>query len=566
MSTTRTRRPGLATLGAAVAALALTLTGAIILPFGPGNGHNSGPRPHGHHRRRQGPRRCGGRGYAFRGLPYAAPPTGDLRWKPPQPPATWTGVRDATQFAPSPIQPAPTPFTPAGPQSEDSLYLNVSTPQPGSRPTSGRPVLVWFHGGGMTLGGGRYYDPTKLAADGLVVVTVNYRLGVFGFLSHPALATKPGGPSGNYGLMDQQAALRWVRDNIGQFGGDPARVTIAGQSSGGLNVLAHLVSAGSRGLFHRAIVQSGAFALTQQSLAQAEAAGVAFADSLEGGDQSAAFLRHAPAAELVGKFPFFAIPGVVDGKVLTESVGSALEHGRFARVPILNGSNHDEEATFVASQLAVSGGSFVQVGQVTPENYREKIASTLGCSRRSGGGDRRRVPPRRIRLTDRRVQRTRRGRQLRGHGIPAGQVGGHASADVRLRVQRRRGAHPVPTGTQAVGGHARVRARLSVRPAGRPRPGTVQPPAGETGRHHAVGVVQLRSQRQPVVGGAAVAGLQQRPAGDVPADTTASGRHRVRCQAPRVVLVGRLSAGRTDGTPTEPGIDRRSAPGIGVTW
>jgi para-nitrobenzyl esterase len=124
-------------------------------------------------------------------------------------------------------------------------------------------------------------------------------------------------------------------------------------------------------------VQSGAFALTQQSLAQAEAAGVAFADSLEGGDQSAAFLRHAPAAELVGKFPFFAIPGVVDGKVLTESVGSALEHGRFARVPILNGSNHDEEATFLASQLAVSGGSFVQVGQVTPENYREKIASTL---------------------------------------------------------------------------------------------------------------------------------------------------------------------------------------------
>src|SRR5262245_53363614 len=213
-------------------------------------------------------------GDAFRGLPYAAPPTGDLRWRPPQPPAKWAGIRDASQFAPSPIQPSPTPFTPAGPQSEDSLYLNVSTPQLGSHSGTSRPVLVWFHGGGMTLGGGRYYDATRLAAHGGVVVTVNYRLGVFGFLADPALATRPGGPTGNYGLMDQQAALRWVRDNIRQFGGDPNRVTIAGQSSGGLDVLAHLVSPGSRGLFDRAIVQSGAFALHQQSLAEGEAAGV----------------------------------------------------------------------------------------------------------------------------------------------------------------------------------------------------------------------------------------------------------------------------------------------------
>ena len=208
-------------------------------------------------------------GYAFRGLPYAAPPIGDLRWRPPQPRARWMGIRDASRFAPSPLQPGPTPFTPAGDQSEDSLYLNVSTPQLCGRAAT-RPVLVWFHGGGMTLGGGRYYDPTKLVADGLVVVTVNFRLGVFGFLSHPALATRPGGPSGNYGLMDQQAALRWVRDNIRQFGGDPNKVTIAGQSSGGLNVLEHLVSPGSRDLFDRAIAQSGAFALNQQSLAAAE--------------------------------------------------------------------------------------------------------------------------------------------------------------------------------------------------------------------------------------------------------------------------------------------------------
>jgi para-nitrobenzyl esterase len=316
-------------------------------------------------------------GFAFRGLPYAAPPTGALRWRPPQPEASWHGVRDATQFAPSPIQPAPTPFTPAGDQSEDSLYLNVATPRLNG---SAAPVLVWFHGGGMTLGGGRYYDPTKLAADGLVVVTVNYRLGVFGFLAHPNLASRPGGPTGNYGLMDQQAALRWVRDNIRQFGGDPNRVTIAGQSSGGLNVLEHLVSPGSRGLFDRAIVQSGAFAMKQQTLAQAEAAGVAFADSLPGDDQSARFLRQEPATELVSKFPFFAIPGYVDGKVLPESVGSAIAHGRFARVPILNGSVHNEEETFVASQLAVSGGSFVPVGEITADNYQEKIGTTLGVS------------------------------------------------------------------------------------------------------------------------------------------------------------------------------------------
>ena len=217
-------------------------------------------------------------------------------------------------------------------------------------------MLVWIHGGGLIQDGGRNYDGTKLAADGTVVVTINYRLGALGFLAHPALASRPGGPAGNYGLMDQQAALRWVQRNIAQFGGDPHNVTIAGQSAGGVSVLAHLVSPGSRGLFQRAIVQSGAFALNQLPLAEAEAFGEAFAASVGCPDQTAACLRNVPVSDLVNNFGA-AIPGVVDGKVLTESIGTALAGGRFARVPVLNGITHNEELIFVAGLgMAVSTG------------------------------------------------------------------------------------------------------------------------------------------------------------------------------------------------------------------
>jgi para-nitrobenzyl esterase len=318
-------------------------------------------------------------GYAFRGVPYAAPPVGSLRWRAPQPAADWTGVRDATQFGPSCPQ-APSPFVPPGPQSEDCLYLNVSTPALPGRHKDGRPVLVWIHGGGLTQDAGRDYDGSKLAAEGTVVVTINYRLGALGFLAHPALASRPGGPAGNYGLMDQQAALRWVRRNIGRFGGDPHDVTIAGQSAGGLSVLAHLVSRGSRGLFQRAIVQSGAFALEQQSLADAETAGEAFAAKAGCPDQTAGCLRQLPVANLV--VPGAAIPGVVDGKVLKESIGTALAGGRFARVPILNGVNHDEERIFVAIGLPVSGGTNVPIPEmpVTADNYQRDIAAVLAAS------------------------------------------------------------------------------------------------------------------------------------------------------------------------------------------
>jgi para-nitrobenzyl esterase len=318
-------------------------------------------------------------GYAFRGLPYAAAPTGDLRWRPPRHPASWKGVRDATQFAPNCPQVA-TPFSPPGPMSEDCLYLNVYTPT--LHRDADRPVLVWIHGGGFAQDGARDYDGSKLAAAGTVVVTINYRLGALGFLAHPALASRPGGTAGNYGMMDQQEALRWVRHNIDQFGGDRHNVTIAGESAGGVAVLFHMVSHGSRGLFDRAIVESGAFALNQQSLGDAEVAGQAFAAKAGCADQTAACLRDLPVTDLVKNFPSAAIPGVVDGKVITERLDTSLPAGRFARVPIINGINHDEERLFAPLGQAVSGGTFVLLPKppVTPANYQSGIAAVLGVT------------------------------------------------------------------------------------------------------------------------------------------------------------------------------------------
>ena len=316
----------------------------------------------------------------FLGLPYAAPPTGNLRWRPPQPAAGWSGVRDATTFGPSCPQ-APSPFAPPGPFSEDCLYLNVYTPAARSS-FGGRPVLVWIHGGGLEQDGARNYDGTKLAADGVVVVTINYRLGALGFLAHPALASRPGGSAGNYGLMDQQAALRWVQRNIARFGGDPDNVTIAGQSAGGLSVLAQLVSPGARGLFQRAIVQSGTFALNQQPLATAEAAGETFATAVGCPDQTAACLRNAPVSDLVAKFGV-EIPGVVDGSVLTQPIGTALARGQFARVPVINGITHDEELLFVAGLgLTVSQGTNIPLAAPLSDsaNYQPDIAQALGVS------------------------------------------------------------------------------------------------------------------------------------------------------------------------------------------
>ncbi|MEL7266210.1 MAG: carboxylesterase family protein, partial [Planctomycetota bacterium] len=191
---------------------------------------------------------------AFRGIPFAMPPIGDLRWKPPQPPKPWTQPRACDSFGPKAMQKG---RLASGKQSEDCLYLNVWTQRKSDQ--ARRPVMVWIHGGGFTQGSGHQpgYDGTALAKSGVVLVTVNYRLGAFGFMAHPALsAESPHGSSGNYAILDQIASLKWVRDNISQFGGDPNNVTIFGESAGGTSVYLLTASPLSKGLFHRAIFES----------------------------------------------------------------------------------------------------------------------------------------------------------------------------------------------------------------------------------------------------------------------------------------------------------------------
>ena len=302
----------------------------------------------------------------FLGIPYAAPPVGALRWQPPQPAANWPGVRDATQFAPHCPQPA-TPFGQAS-MSEDCLFLNVFTPsrqQAGAR----HPVMVWIHGGALVSGESNDYDPAALVADGVTVVTINYRLGALGFLAHPALADA-NGQSGDYGLMDQQAALRWVQRNIASFGGNPHNVTIFGESAGGLSTLSQVASPQARGLFERAIVESGSYNLTQASLASAEAAGQVFAVKAGCARQTAACLRSLPVSAILADQDAAGYTPNINSEVLPETLGTAFATGNFNRVPIINGTNRDEWRLFVAlSELAGN--------PVTASNYQSMISSTL---------------------------------------------------------------------------------------------------------------------------------------------------------------------------------------------
>ncbi len=316
----------------------------------------------------------------FRGVPFAAPPIGELRWRAPQPVAAWSGIRDASTFSPVCPQQPPSPNG----QSEDCLYLNVTTPDDAGTTQGQLPVIVFIHGGGFELGEGADYDPAKLARAGSVVVTINYRLGLLGFLAHPALADRPGGPTGNYGLMDQQAALRWVQANIAQFGGDPHKVTIDGQSAGGLSVLMQLASPGADGLFHRAIIESGAFAPKQISLADAEAAGQASAAAVGCADQSAGCLRGLPVDVLVANQQASVTPGVIDGAVLKQSVLAAIAKGQFNRVPIINGSNTEEERLFTGIGLSVTNGVTVKLsGEITATNYKSMLAANFDVSSRT---------------------------------------------------------------------------------------------------------------------------------------------------------------------------------------
>lgn len=295
----------------------------------------------------------------FRGIPYAAPPVGNLRWRAPEAVAHWDGVRNADQFGAMCMQPAfrgaPGAAAPANPpkMSEDCLFLNVWTAAASANDR--RPVMVWIHPGGYQTGSGSTprYDGEALAKKGVVLVTINYRLGVFGFFAHPELTKESEHhASGNYALMDQVAALQWVRNNIAGFGGDPQRVTVFGDSAGSSSIANLMGSPRAKGLFQRAVGESGAWmglSLTpMRTLAEAERAGVKTAEALNA--PSLAELRGKPAEDLLkaGR----AGGPVIDGWFLPEDVATIFAQGKQNDVPLIAGSNQDEGTFFLQPTTA----------------------------------------------------------------------------------------------------------------------------------------------------------------------------------------------------------------------
>jgi len=291
----------------------------------------------------------------FLGIPFAAPPLGALRWRPPAPIVPWQGMKDATAFGPACAQ-LSSVITPRS-ESEDCLYLNVWTPDPA--PARPLPVMVWIHGGGNNNGsandpvplglGGLFYDGRHLAETrDVVVVSMNYRVNVFGFFPHSSLAVEDAEypHSGNQGLLDQQQALRWVRDNIVAFGGDPNNVTIFGESAGSYNVCFHIVSPGSHGLFHRAIGQSGGCTTYQPTAAEAETRSQAVIDAIGCGGASdvPGCMRDVPVATLL-QHAGESGP-VIDGGVLPAQPRALFARGDVAKVPYVLGSNSDEGTFF----------------------------------------------------------------------------------------------------------------------------------------------------------------------------------------------------------------------------
>jgi para-nitrobenzyl esterase len=272
----------------------------------------------------------------YKGLPFATPPVGDLRWRAPQPPAKWQGVRAATAFSSSCAQ------------TEDCLYLNVY--EPADLKNAKLPVMVWVHGGAFIFGSGSAYDGSQFARQGVIVVTVNYRLGRAGWFAHPALtAESPKGLLGNYGLMDQIAALNWVHDNIKAFGGDPKNVTVFGESAGAISVNYLMLAPQAKGLFQKALSESGFGRLGARPIAAVEGSGVAFAEKagVHGSDAAAAnALRALPWNELVSNVAGIGSPDQIlpmaDGKMIVASAADGFAKGMEAHVPYLLGGNSDE--------------------------------------------------------------------------------------------------------------------------------------------------------------------------------------------------------------------------------
>jgi para-nitrobenzyl esterase len=311
----------------------------------------------------------------YRGIPFAAPPVGELRWKAPQPVKDWKDVRSAAQFGPRCVQASlfsDMNFRSNG-MSEDCLYLNVWTP---ARSGSERlPVLVYFFGGGFVAGDGSEprYDGQSMARKGIVSLTVNYRLGVFGFMAHPELTKEsPHHASGNYALLDQNAALRWVQNNIAAFGGDPKKVTIAGESAGSIAVSAQMASPLSKDLIAGAIGESGAMitpTLPPVPLAQGEAEGAKFAAGV--GATSLASLRAMPTAQIqdaAAKLPFGRFASTIDGYFLPKPPAEIFAAGEQAHVPLLVGWNTEENGARV----------ILAANDPTPENLAKALRTLYG--------------------------------------------------------------------------------------------------------------------------------------------------------------------------------------------
>lgn len=330
----------------------------------------------------------------FFGLPYAAPPVGALRWRAPAPAQAWTATRDATRKAAACPQPEGL-FLAGSEASEDCLFLNVWRPP---LSTAGRsPVMVFIHGGGFNSGTGNdeQFDGAGLAGRGVMVVTFNYRLAQLGFVAHTAFMAEDTAhhTSGNYGIMDQQAVLRWVRDNAAAFGGDPGNVTLFGESAGGISVCANLVSPGAAGLFHRAITQSGpcSFTITplrdesaRAPVQSAVSQGRLFAQALgcDAAPDVAACLRSRSVEEVLAAAPrptelerFGArYQPIVDGYVVPEPPWTALRAGRFHRVPFITGSNQDEGTVFTRNLEIPDEAAFrAAVGLLVPDHVDEVL-------------------------------------------------------------------------------------------------------------------------------------------------------------------------------------------------
>lgn len=338
----------------------------------------------------------------FLKIPFAAPPVGELRWKPPQAPTRWEGVRHETEFS----EACPQAASRQGPESrnEDCLYLNVWRSE---EATEAAPVMVWIHGGGNTTGSAAdmvptsgdqlWYDGKVFAArHGLVVVSINYRLGGLGFMALPELADE-GSVPGNQGLLDQQQALRWVRDNIAAFGGDPDNVTIFGQSAGSADVCMHVVSPGSRGLFHRAVSESGGCVARSMDDEAIQAGLRQWVDDVGCGeaDDVLACLRDKPVEELISltetdrtmgvtsAVDYFRV--VIDGEFLPESPAALFERGEVAQVPYILGSNSDEGKLYtLAIEVPTDDAGYVDMLRESYGDFAEQIAALYSSERFDG--------------------------------------------------------------------------------------------------------------------------------------------------------------------------------------